>query len=166
MTISATANGRDRATTSSFLRRVRIRNYKSIAYCDVELGPPLCGRFFAADSAWNAPLAADAPLDPGSDQMVGALVKEIRREFDAGPQPTINTTAYSVPIYTVADAQPTVPVQLEGNEPALARSFAAVPLPDSARPAPGSDGHLVVYQPSRDRLWEFWRLRRTSGSFE
>jgi predicted ATPase len=39
MTISATANGRDRATTSSFLRRVRIRNYKSIAYCDVELGP-------------------------------------------------------------------------------------------------------------------------------
>ena len=36
MSTTAPANGR--LTTASLLRRVKIRNYKSIAYCDVELG--------------------------------------------------------------------------------------------------------------------------------
>ena len=37
MSTQAPANGRP--TTASFLRRVRIRDFKSIAHCDVELGP-------------------------------------------------------------------------------------------------------------------------------
>ena len=37
MSTTAAANGR--LTTASLLRRVKIRDYKSIAYCDVELGP-------------------------------------------------------------------------------------------------------------------------------
>ena len=31
-----------------------------------------------------------------------------------------------------------------------------VPLPPEAQPSAGSDQHLVVWQPSSDRLWEFW----------
>jgi hypothetical protein len=35
-----------------------------------------------------------------------------------------------------------------------------VPLPPEAHPATGTDGHLVVWQPSTDRMWEFWRLEK------
>ncbi len=40
MSVASQAEGRPRATgLGSFLKRVKIRNYKSIAHCDVELGP-------------------------------------------------------------------------------------------------------------------------------
>jgi hypothetical protein len=42
----------------------------------------------------------------------------------------------------------------------LQREWEAVPIPADARPAAGSDGHLVVHQPSTDTLWEFWRFQR------
>ena len=42
--------------------------------------------------------------------------------------------------------------------PALESAWEAVPLPANAKPSAGSDGHLVVWQPSKNRLWEFWRL--------
>jgi hypothetical protein len=41
-----------------------------------------------------------------------------------------------------------------------------VPLPAGARPARGSDGDLVVWQPSSDRLWEFWRLRHGAAGWQ
>src|ERR671921_443276 len=50
-----------------------------------------------------------------------------------------------------------------------ARQFQAaldegVPIPARAKPAPGTDGHMTVYQPSTDRLWEFWRaVQRPDG---
>jgi hypothetical protein len=36
--------------------------------------------------------------------------------------------------------------------------LSAVPLPAEAKPAAGTDGFLALWQPSTDRLWEFWRL--------
>jgi hypothetical protein len=50
-----------------------------------------------------------------------------------------------------------------GQDKSLATAFASVPLPGSARPAPGSDRELVVWQPGTDTLWEFWRLRQSHG---
>ena len=131
----------------------------------IALGPPLCARFFARDSVWNSPLAPDAALDPASGQVIGALIDEVRREYDSGPQPTVNTTQYSVPIYTVPAGQRAVSVALDAQDQSLARSFAAVPLPPSAHPATGTDASLVVWQPERDALWEFWHLRRTASGW-
>jgi hypothetical protein len=55
--------------------------------------------------------------------------------------------------------QPIVPVQFEGSaDAALAAAWSAVPLPPTAKPAVGTDGSLVVWQPSTDRLWEFHKL--------
>ena len=34
-------------------------------------------------------------------------------------------------------------------------------MPADALPAAGTDKNLVVWQPSTDRLWEFWRLEQT-----
>jgi hypothetical protein len=119
-------------------------------------------RFFSASSPWNSEPAAGASLEPASRRMVGALVHEVRAEQAQGDGPWINTRSYSVPIYTVGASQPTVAVKLPRPQaaPALAEAFAKVPLPANAQASPGTDGHLVVWQPATDRLWEFWRFSR------
>jgi hypothetical protein len=117
-------------------------------------------RFFAPTSFWNTPTAAGAPLDPGSARLVGALDAEVTRELELKTGPWIDTTSYSVPIYTVPATTPTVRVRsIRRLTPqALQSAWGAVPLPAKAQPAAGTDRQLVVWQPSTDRLWEFWRL--------
>jgi hypothetical protein len=133
-----------------------------------ELPGPVPFRFFSPGSIWNAPLPADAALDPESEALAGALREEVERELAAVKGPSLSTTSYSVPIYTVPADQPTVPVALTTrfNVPALVSAWQAVPLPEEAHAAAGSDGHLVVWQPSSDRLWEFWRLSRQDGAWQ
>jgi hypothetical protein len=58
-----------------------------------------------------------------------------------------------------------VHVTLDADMPDLQRAFDSVPPPDDARPAAGTDGHLLVWQPATDRLWEFWKLRRASDGW-
>jgi hypothetical protein len=114
---------------------------------------PVPPRPFAASSFWNAPLPANAALDPLSD----AYAADLRSQL-AIPRPWINTTRFSVPVYTVPADQPTTRVRLDTNaSPALQAAFARVPLPDEARAAAGTDRTLVVWQPSTDRMWEFWK---------
>jgi hypothetical protein len=129
----------------------------------VALQPPRCGRFFGPQSVWNTPLEADAPLDPASAQITGDLIRQVDEEYRSGPRPTINTTQYSSPVYTVPRDQPTVRVHLDqprGLAPTLEDQWARVPLPPDARPAAGTDASLAVWQPSTDTMWEFWQLRR------
>jgi hypothetical protein len=106
---------------------------------------------FAATSFWNAPLAAGAALDPRSTTWVA----ELRRQL-ATTNPWINTTTYSTPVYTVPPGQPTVPVKLDTSDAALQQAWSQVPIPAGARPAYGSDAHMVVWQPATDTMWEFW----------
>jgi hypothetical protein len=130
------------------------------------LSPPF--RFFSPSSFWNAPPPADAPVDPESPALVAALVAEVGAELVAENGPWINTVSYGVPIYTVAMDQPTVAVRLASQYavPALRAALRAVPLPPYAKPAAGSDRHLVVWQPGSDRLWEFWHLQHFSSGWQ
>jgi hypothetical protein len=103
---------------------------------------------------------ATAPLDPESPQIVAAFDALVTSEFQAKAGPAINTVEYSAPIYTVPGSQPTVKVALDAsNAPALQEAWNAVPMPPDARPAAGTDGRLVVWQPATDKLWDFWRAR-------
>jgi hypothetical protein len=114
------------------------------------------------------PVAADAAVDPSSPTLVAALAGTAFAEAQAKQGPFLTTSPYGVPIYRVPANQPTVPVKLVGHpgEAALRAAWRAVPLPATARPAAGSDGHLVVWQPHSDRLWEFFRLARTSAGWQ
>ena len=128
--------------------------------------PPDAQPFFAAGSIWNRAPAPDAPLDPRSAELVAALDGQVTREQERGNGPWINTTSYGVPILTVSADQPTVAVQLDhAPDAALSSAWSAVPLPSGARASAGTDGYLVVWQPSRDRMWEFWRLARQSDGW-
>ena len=40
-----------------------------------------------------------------------------------------------------------------------------MPIPADAHAAAGTDKSLVIWQPSRDRLWEFWRVRTVGGKW-
>jgi hypothetical protein len=137
------------------------------ASAPLRLDPPDCGRFFGPAAVWNSELPADAPLDPDSSAVTADLMSKVDAGARSGLPPTINTTSYAPPVYTVAAAQPRVRVQLEHPDqaPDLAAAFGSVPLPPGARPAPGSDGELVVWQPSTDTLWEFWKLRHAADGW-
>jgi hypothetical protein len=111
--------------------------------------------FFASNGVWNQPLATNAPLARNSSTLSGTLNWEV-----ANYGSWINTSSYSTPVYTVPANQPNVVVILDQTNPLLAADFAQVPLPPDARPAPGTDGHLVVWQPSTQTMWEFWQLHK------
>jgi hypothetical protein len=125
-------------------------------------------RFFSPTSFWNEALSAGAPLDSSSSAVVGVFDEEIAAaEVAKKGQATINTTAWSTPIYTVPADQPVVKVTLYyGVSAALQAAWSAVPLPANAQPAAGSDKNLVVWQPSTDRMWEFWGLEQTGEGWQ
>jgi hypothetical protein len=123
-------------------------------------------RFFSHNSFWNQLLPAKVALDPNSAELVGQLAADAAAEVQARKGPWIDTTSYSVPIYTVPANEPTVRVRLVGlREPALQRAWNYVPLPANAQPSLGTDAELVVWQPSRNRMWEFWRLGQEAGAW-
>jgi hypothetical protein len=118
-------------------------------------------RLFAPWSFWNAPLSRDEELDPRSRVLVAELVAQVREEIAARHGPWIGTTKSSTPIYRPPQDQPLVEVKLDSQIPSgPRRAFRAVPLPPDAQPARGGDRHLTVWQPSTDRLWEFFGLER------
>ena len=117
-------------------------------------------RPFARTSFWNARLADDAPLDEKSRDYVNRLRYLLGRW-----EPYVNTTRYSTPVYTVPADQKTVRVELDNVHRDLQAAFERVPLPRRARPAAGTDGHLVVWQPATDTMWEFWRMRRRADGW-
>jgi hypothetical protein len=129
---------------------------------------PPATRLFATTSFWNRSVSGEA-IDPSSAALVRSLAAEAGREEESGIGPWIATTEASTPLYRVGKNQPRVRVRLEAqgtpSEQALQRAFAAVPIPPDARPANGQDAHLTVWQPSTDRLWEFWQARRTADGW-
>ncbi|MFZ1997120.1 MAG: hypothetical protein WAU75_23600 [Solirubrobacteraceae bacterium] len=113
---------------------------------------------FSPTSFWNTPLASAASLDPSSQTYVNDLVSQVN-SFGAW----LNTTAYSVPAYVVPADQPAVTVHLNTYGPDLQQQFDAVPIPPGAEPAAGTDGSLTVWQPSTDKIWDFWQLSQSAS---
>ncbi len=114
---------------------------------------------------WNAAVPGNAPLAPNSNGLVGRLLDWVNTSEQHRTGPWINTTDYSTPIYTVPAGQPRVQVVLSSNDPLLASEFAAVPIPAGAQPAAGSDGQMVVYQPSSNTMWEMFQARLVNGQW-
>jgi hypothetical protein len=125
-------------------------------------------RLFAADSFWNAPLATAAPLDNSSPARMRAFVSQIKSEITQGIGPWISESEYSTPLYTVGPSQPRVRVKLDTGswgDPLRGALADGVPIPANARQAKGSDGHMTIYQPSSDTLWEFWQASKQADGW-
>ena len=122
---------------------------------------------FAPDSVWNAPLAAAAPLDPAGPQLVQKLRDTVAQNQAARTGPWIATNQSGTPLYRVAANQPLVRVQLHTGwwGDTLQTAYESVPVPAEARPGTGADAHMVVWQPSTDRYWEFFHMRKLSDGW-
>jgi hypothetical protein len=123
-------------------------------------------RLFAADSVWNAPLPPNTPLDPANAILTKTLRDTVAQNISAGWGPWIGTDGTS-PLYTVPANQPTTRVALDGAswKAGLQQAFASVPIPPSAQPAGGPDGHMTIWQPSTDRLWEFFKASKQADGW-
>jgi hypothetical protein len=113
---------------------------------------------FSPSSFWNRPLETSVPLSPFSSHFVAELVHQVD-----GYHPWMNTTSYSIPVYVVPRKQPTQHVTLDTWGPDLQQAFDHVPVPPNARAAAGTDASMTVWQPSTNRLWDFWQMRKTHG---
>jgi hypothetical protein len=146
--------------------RMAVGLLSAVATLAAGAGPAIADQLFAPSSYRNTPLAANAPLD----WMSRAYVFDVATKASSlGAY--VNDDAYSTPVYTVPADQPVTQVivddpryQLCGyGNPCLVEQWRAVPLPANPVPSPGTDGHLVVYQPSTDTVWEFWRFKLVGG---
>jgi len=130
---------------------------------------PLPARVFAPTSFWYQVIPDEAPLHPNSANFVTEFLRQKKAYYGTV---SINTRAYSCPVYVVGPEVPPVQVtewdcQKKGwKDPKLAAQWRAVPIPDYAEPADGTDAEMCIYQPSTDSLWEFWQARKVDGKWE
>ena len=101
--------------------------------------------------------------------MVQWLVDQVHTQLAAHNGPWINTKAYSVPVYEVPADQPTVHVTIDPGGrtglTSLEQAVDAVPIPPGATPAAGTDEQMVIWQPTNDRMWEFWKMELRSNGW-
>jgi hypothetical protein len=126
-------------------------------------------RVFAPTSFWYAAIPADAPLHTNSAVFVTEFLRQKKAYYGTV---AINTTAYASPVYIVDADVPTVRVRkvdCQNNgyiDKLFDAEWAAVPIPTTAEPADGTDGEMTIWQPSTDRMWEFWQARKTGGEWQ
>lgn len=124
--------------------------------------PAHAAEFFGPGAVFNQ--RVDLPrtaIDPRSETLVAGLRRRVR---DHGT--TVNMRAYTTPVYRGPAGYPTRRVTLDQTQaPALQAVLEEVPIPAGARASEGTDGNLVVYQPSTDTTWEFWRFTREADGF-
>jgi hypothetical protein len=122
-------------------------------------------REFSGNSFIYTPLADNAPIDPLSASWVASLQRQIQQYWGVA---SVNTNAYTPPLYIVGPAQPTVPVVPDRpDDPTfptwgypLQEQLAAVPLPDNFQPSAGTDAEAIIYQPSTKQYWELWAAHK------
>lgn len=120
---------------------------------------------FSPDSFWYTPIPASAPLNANSAGYVQEILRQKAKYYGTV---TINTTAYSSPVYFAEAGTPTVKVsewdcQKKGYKDAsLADQWSTVPIPSYALQSKGSDGEMTIYQPSTDQVWEFWQASKVT----
>lgn len=122
------------------------------------------------DSFWRRPVPAGATLDRSSPALVSHLVRDVKADQAAHRGPWIDTHKCAPPIYRVPAGQSETKVTLKDGSASWAASlqsaFERVPLPTDPQPSRCSDASLVVWQPSTDRYFEFWHLRRTTSGWQ
>ena len=124
---------------------------------------------FARDSFWYTPIPRHVELHPETDTFVQEFLRQKKAYYG---NVNLNTSQYASPVYVVGPNVKGTDVSewdcqnKKFKDKQLAEQWKSVPIPDYAEPADGSDAEMTIYQPSSDTVWEFWRARRSDGSWE
>jgi hypothetical protein len=122
---------------------------------------PWPGNPFSPTSVWNASLSRRAPIDRQSRALVHELVSQVHAYGS-----WMNTSSYSTPVYVVGANASTQRVALTSWGPDLQQAFDAVPIPAAAQASAGTDEQMTVWQPSTNKLWEFWRMEHGADGWQ
>lgn len=116
--------------------------------------------FFAPDSVWNSSLSPGEKIDRTSSARVAELNRQVGL-FGTW----INHKQWSTPLYVVPAGTPTVAVTIDNPSPTccpvIKKQSRRVPVPAGAQPALGGDRHITIFQPSSNKLWEYFLYRDT-----
>jgi hypothetical protein len=103
-------------------------------------------------SPWSEPVPAGAEVTPDSAGLVGRLAR-------SGP-PVADLYEFGTPVFEADEHTPRHAVRCTRPWGVCELQAAPVPLPDDARPSPGSDAALVVEDRKAGKAYEFWQARR------
>lgn len=123
---------------------------------------------FSPKSFWYTPIPADAPVHENNEGFVSEFLRQKKAYYG---NVSINTREFASPVYIVDRKVPKVAVGFDDPRQKgyvsqdLLEQWKAVPLPDYAEPADGTDQELTLYQPSTDTIWEFWLMRKVEGKW-
>ena len=115
---------------------------------------------FAADSVWRQPIGDTAePAEAGTSPQTEAL--RVGSEVDSSDSTDswINAEQYSLPVVQADACDPLVTFDVESGTDDLGDT--PVRIPDDARPAEGTDSHLLVLQPDHRTVVEMWTAEHT-----
>ena len=115
------------------------------------------GRPFTAASPLNVPVSPSVLPRSDSASLVSLLT--------ATHKMYANLDEFGIPIYTATATTPRYNVTCTAPWGTCGLSKQPVPIPDDAIPAPGSDGAMVVIDPTTHRSFEFWQASKTAGNW-
>jgi len=123
---------------------------------------------FPATSEWRKDISA-APLHEQSAAIIQYFLDNEVTPYYNGVT-AYNVNQFNSTFYVVADDHPVqnvgffdsqskayTPGELYAN--GGLKAFRDVPIPVGAVAGGGSDGHIMIYRPSTDQLWEFWKFQ-------
>lgn len=120
-------------------------------------------RPYTADSPWNTPIAADAPIDPNSAAMIATIQASNTGTLRSDP------TRYAYPVYFADASTPRVTLVCSGYVSVIERDgsrnliptgeMTNVPLPAGATPSEGTDGQIIVIDVATGDEYDIWRFQ-------
>ncbi|QWF70861.1 DUF4124 domain-containing protein [Methylomonas paludis] len=120
------------------------------------------------DNFWSTPIPANTQLDPNSSNYVNEFIRQFNTYYGTV---AIMTEAFSAPVFIADSSTPVVPVTQLGCQnttpnPGLKAQLANVPVPAGTVSPADSDGEVVIYDPTSDTLWEFWKMQNVNGNWQ
>jgi hypothetical protein len=144
-TVSSTVASATVATTPTPSTRTSAATPATTPAANVPSTADLTLRPFAANSPWNTPVAANAAYGSASDPRTADMMQ-------GGT--TINSGAYSIPVFVATNADPLTTITSPEDT-------IAIHAPASAATAAGTDGNLTIIDPTHRFVDEFWIATKT-----
>jgi hypothetical protein len=107
-----------------------------------------------SDRLWRRPVPTNPTLDPNSDEMIDHFLAN-----NGHQRANLSYSQYGVPVVLARTDGKGYTVRSTRGWSWNLNSAGPVPIPDGAKPAPGSDMHLSVYDPATGRAWDMWEAQ-------
>ena len=125
-------------------------------------------RLFTADvfpnaKYWSTPIPADAAIDPNSAMWVDYLMKRYEQRSLAAP--FISLRRYAVPVWVGGPGDPMMRIGPCRSYPCPQADGAKVPVPESAKPDPGTDGHMVIIDERHNLEYDLFKAERDGNTW-